>query len=160
MTYPAGPVPWTPPPAPAPPPRSDSTRTIAITALVLSLVALASFTVMQVLPMLFIGVLGGLDGGPSIDDGSVGGFGGTTYEGSAAHSPDGSVQPEQPAAAVTDAIQDWIPGPVSCETTTHAVAGAATLCRAGHGGESWYAVVRFTTDSGDFEAMTFMYGDG
>jgi len=115
---------------------------------------------MQILPRLFTGALGGFGGGLSIDDGAVGAFSGTTDDGSVPVSLDGTVQPEPLAAAVTEATQDRMTGSVTCEPTAHAVAGAATLCRASQAVGPWYAVVRFTTDSGDVEAMTFMSGDG
>ncbi|WP_088290852.1 hypothetical protein [Kineosporia sp. A_224] len=143
--------------APAPP-RRDSTRTVAVLALVVSVVCLLALLMTQLLPMLMFGMLG-LGGMDPFSEGDVGGFGGSVHDGSVAVTPGGSVDAAALATAVTLAAQGELFGAVTCDPVAKAVADVSVLCRGDEADEiRSYAVVRFTDGTGRFQVMSFTYG--
>lgn len=144
---------------PVAPQRAGSTRTIAIVALVISLISLAALLLTQLVPMLLFGAIG-FGGGDPFADGTVGGFSGNVQNGSVAVRADGSVDSAALATAVTAAGPGELPGTVTCDPVPKAGADVSVLCR-GSGPDTIrsYAVVRFTDDAGRFQVMSFVYGE-
>jgi hypothetical protein len=142
-------------------PRSDSAKVIAVIALVVSVVCLIVVLLSQVLPFLMLGAFGGFGGsedGGSFSDTAVGGFSGSAFAGSVAVAADGSVATATLATAVIAAAHGDLFGAVTCDPVPEASRDVSVLCRSGRAeGITSYAVVRFTSDTGQFQAMTFVY---
>lgn len=140
-----------PPPAPA---RSDSTRVIAIIALVLSALALVVPLGMFVGPMLLFGAFAGgdsFDMGSPTDAGSSGsGFGGQVRvrDGFVA----GAALQQVVRATALDGER------VSCPDTRGVREGTTVLCTAGEDDET-YVVVRFEDAGGDVRVDWFTPDD-
>jgi hypothetical protein len=134
-----------------------------VVALVVSVICLAAVLLTQLLPMLMFGLIGFGVGGPFSDGdpfaaGSVGGFTGTVYDGSVTVNADGLVEAAALGAAVTSAMRGGeILGTVTCDPVPKAAADVTTLCRGDEFDMHSYAVIRFTSDTGRFQAMTFIY---
>lgn len=141
----------------APPaPKQDSTRTIAIVALVVAGLAIVGQLATMVLPMLFFGVFGlfGFSGdfGEEFGPSGVVTIGGGQVKLAADRTVTG---PE-----LTRAVRDLI-GPddpflppienITCEPAPPVGADVSVLCRAG-AGEGW-VIVRFIDEPGEFEAV-------
>ena len=146
--------------APQPPaqPGRDSTRTIAIIALVVGSVALLGQMLTMVVPFLFFGVFGLLGSGFETGEGVFGESASVTIGGGqVATAPGGTV----PAAALTSAVRDVLgvgdpylppPGEVTCDAAPRVARDASVLCRADVDG--WYGIVRFTDGDGSFELLS------
>ena len=143
-------APWAPPPVP----RRDSTRTMAIIALVTSGLALGGLVLSSIVPLLFFGLFAAV-GGEALDEGSFPSLG-TSYGGEVAPAADGSVAGPALAAAVTRLVQDdgtVEPGTrLSCDPVPRVAGGVSVLCRADD--PAWFGIVRFTSTDGSFQVVT------
>jgi hypothetical protein len=140
---------------------SDSTKIMAIVALVVSGLALAAVVVTQVVPPLMFGAFGGgLGPGERPPDSSaVGAFSGNSYTGAVVPASDGTVTGDVLAAAVNSAARGELLATLTCDPTPKAATGASVLCRSTRANQfSSYAVVQFTDDTGRFQVMIFTYG--
>jgi len=162
-------LPWSPPPGPpqwlaqqqgvAPWPQPvgqrDSTRTVAIVALVLAGVALVGVAMTTIGPLLAFGLFSSV-GGESFDEGTMFPSMSTSYGGEMTPAADGSVAGPTLAAAVTELVQDDpgadLAGRVSCDPVPHVSGGVSTLCRATD--PSWFGIVRFTGTDGSFQVIS------
>lgn len=152
MTHPGS------PPTTPPQPGHDSTRTIAIIALVVGSVALLGQLMTMVVPFLLFGVLGMFGSGFETDEGFAMESGTVTIGGGqVATNPGGTV----PAARLTSAVRDVLgegdpflppPGEVTCDAAPRVARDASVLCRADVDG--WYGIVRFTNGDGAFEVIS------
>ncbi|WP_377645441.1 hypothetical protein [Oryzobacter terrae] len=152
--------PWTPaafPPRPGPGARDQTARTIGIIGLVVAVVALLAQLLVVVLPGLFFVPLVFGAGGLFADEGwAEGPLPSTTsaFVGGVALGSGRSVDGVTLADAVeyhggrTGALEST-PSPLRCDDVDRATTLTSVLCRAADGAE-WYAVVRFTDDSGSF----------
>lgn len=162
------PPPWSPQPGPpqwlaqqgvAPwpqqPARRDSTRTMAVVALVLSGVALFGLAMTTVGPLLAFGLFASV-AGEGFDEGTMFPSVGTSYGGEVTPAADGSVTGPALAAAVTELVQndfgDELGLQLSCDPVAHVEGGVSALCRAD--GPTWYGIVRFTDGDGSFQVIT------
>ena len=145
-----GPAPWPPPPA-----RRDSTRTIAIVALVLSGVALFGMAMTTIGPLLAFGLFASV-AGEGFDEGSMFPSVSTSYGGEVTPAADGSVAGPTLAAAVTPLVLDDagedLGERLSCDAVPHVAGGVSALCRADD--PAWYGIVRFTDTDGSFQVIT------
>lgn len=152
MTHPGA-----PPTTPAQPGR-DSTRTIAVIALVVGSVALLGQLLTMVVPFLVFGALGLFGSGFDTDEGFFAESGGVVIGG-------GQVAPTAlgtvPASALTSAVRETLgvddpflppPGEVTCDAAPRVARDTSVLCRADVDG--WYGIVRFTDDDGSFEVLS------
>ncbi len=154
--------PWAVPPQvqgqPPLPPRADSTRTIAIIALVISGLTLLGIGVMTIAPFLFFGALafGAAGFGDVIGDGSMMSSSASYYGGDVTPAADGSVTGTTLAAAVTalasDNGLDGMAGRVTCDPVPHVGGDVSVLCRATD--PAWYGIVRFSGSDGSFDVLT------
>jgi hypothetical protein len=146
--------------APAVAPRSDSTRVIAIIALVLAALSMAVAAFGQFVPFLFLGAFGGPgDGGFFPPGDGVGGFTGTVHRGSVTVEAD-TVSAASLSSAVSRATKGELFDPVTCDPVPRVTADATVLCRSTVDAIHTYAVVRFIDDTGRFEVMVFTYESG
>jgi len=169
MSTPGEPPTTTPPQGPTgaqhPPPAAarDSTRTIAVVALVVGSVALLGQLLAPVVPVLLFGVFGMFatgfesDEGFGVDTGVM-----TVGGGQVTPAPDGSVSSASLTSAVRDTLGIGDPtlppaGEVSCDATARAATDTSVLCRADV--DRWYGIVRFADSSGSFEVLA-VDGDG
>lgn len=152
--------PWAPQVAAPVPPKRDSTRVIAITALVVSVVTLLGVLATSVLPLLFFGLFATAFGGgfgEALGDESLLSSVGTVYGGEVTPAADGSVAGPTLAGAVVPLVS----GPdedadmaerVSCDAVPRVAAGTSVLCRASD--PDWFGIVRFTGTDGSFDVVT------
>ncbi len=138
--------------APAPAPRRDSTRVMAIVALVLSVVALVAPVGMVAAPMLLFG-LGGPD--ESFEVTGDGAFGGPGSQGGMSGRTDTVSGPFIAGRALAEVLGS---GPslldgVICPDTADVRPGTTILCSASGG--STYVVVRVTDSDGAYRADWF-----
>ncbi len=123
-----------------------------------SVLCLVAVLLTQLLPMLMLGMIG-FGGGDPFFDGAAGGFSGSVYDGSVAVESNGAVDGATLASAVTAAAHGELFGAVACDPVAKAVVDVSIVCRRSEPGDiRSYAVVRFTNDTGRFQAMTFIYG--
>jgi hypothetical protein len=143
---------WQPP---VPPPHRDSSRTIAIIALVVSGLALLGVALTSIVPMLFFGLFASV-AGEGFDDGTLFPSVSTGFGGQVSPAADGSVAGPTLATAVTDVIHDDtgedLAGRVSCDPVSSVAGGVSVLCRAED--PTWYGIVRFTSPDGTFQITT------
>jgi hypothetical protein len=110
---------------------TDSTRVMAIVALVVSGLALAVVVVSQLLPPLMFGAFGGPGPGePPADSNAVGGFAGTTYQGVVVVAKDATVTGDVLAAAVEAAARGELLATFSCDPAPKAVGGVSVCVAA------------------------------
>jgi len=154
------PTAWSPQPGPPqwlaqPPARRDSTRTIAIVALVLSGVALFGIAMTTIGPLLAFGLFASA-AGEGFDEGSSFPSMSTSDGGEVTPAADGSVAGPTLAAAVTQLVQDDtgqdLGERLSCDAVPHVAGGVSALCRADD--PAWYGIVRFTNSDGSFQVIT------
>ncbi len=157
---PPGPQPWLAQqqgaaPWPQPSARRDSTRTIAIVALVLSGVALFGIAMTTIGPLLAFGLFASA-AGEGFDEGSSFPSMSTSDGGEVTPAADGSVAGPALAAAVTQLVQDDtgqdLGERLSCDAVPHVAGGVSALCRADD--PAWYGIVRFTNSDGSFQVIT------
>lgn len=139
---------------PPPPPQRDSTRTLAIVALVIGSVALLGQLLAMVVPMLFFGFFGlvGLGGG---FDEEFGPAGVATYGGGqVSPGADGTVS----GTALTEAVRDLVGvddpfmppvDQITCDAAPRIAKDVSVLCRSTP--DQWYFIVRFVNGAGEFE---------
>lgn len=145
-----GAAPW--PQAPAP---RDSTRTMAVVALVLSGVALFGMAMTTIGPMLAFGLFASV-AGEGFDEGTMFPSVGTSYGGEVTPATDGSIAGPTLAGAVAELVQEDagedLAGRVSCDPVAHVAGDVSALCRASD--PTWYGIVHFTGTDGSFEVIT------
>jgi len=136
----------------------DSTRVIAIIALVVSGVTLLLVVATTMVPLLLFGAFTATFGedlegdlGDSMDLSAT-----TTYlGGDVTPAADGSVAGPSLAAAVipmvSEGFEDGMAEPTGCDPVPHVAKGVSVLCRASE--PTWYGIVRFTDDHGGFEVV-------
>jgi hypothetical protein len=139
---------------PPPPPQRDSTRTLAIVALVIASLALLGQLLAMVVPMLLFGLLG--VGGGFIDEGFAPDGGISFGGGQVSPAADGTVS----AAALTQAVRQLVDvddpflppvEQITCDAAPRVARDVSVLCRAAP--DQWYFIVRFVDGSGGFEVM-------
>ena len=136
---------------PPPPPRRDSTRTIAVVALVLAAVALVVPVAMTVVPLVLFAAVGGEPfgdpgDGAFLDSGHAEGLR-VVVRGGAVDGPAlaGVLRDEGPFAGER----------LTCQDAPRVVEDTATLCEVDADPRT-YVVVRFTDGDGDFVADWFV----
>jgi hypothetical protein len=156
-----------PPPAQwqgPPPPRTDSTRTIAILAMVTAGLALLGVAASTVVPLLFGLLLVGFGSsyGDVIDDGSLMSSSTTYLGGHVDPAADGSVAGPTLAGAVVELVADngleGMSDRVSCDPVAHVGDDASVLCRATD--PTWFGIVRFSGSDGSFDVLSMGGPDG
>jgi len=137
-------------------PRTDSTRTIAIVALVISGVTLLGVGVMTIAPFLFFGALAfgaGSGFGDIVDDGSLMSSSGSYLGGEVTPAADGSIAGSTLSTAVVELVADGgLAGRVTCDPVAHVGNDVSVLCRATD--PAWYGIVRFSGSDGSFDVLT------
>jgi hypothetical protein len=145
-----GVAPW-----PQQPARRDSTRTMAVVALVLSGIALFGMAMTTIGPLLAFGLFASV-AGEGFDEGTMFPSVGTSYGGAVTPAADGSVTGPALAAAVTELMEndfgDELGLQLSCDPVPHVEGGVSALCRADN--PTWYGIVRFTNGGGSFQVIT------
>jgi hypothetical protein len=140
---------------PPPPPRADSTRTIAIVALVVSGVTMLGVVVTTLAPLLFFGALsfGAAGFGDVVDDGSLMSSNASYSGGKVSPAADGSVAGSTLAGAVVELVADGgLAGRVTCDPVAHVGNDVSVLCRATD--PAWFGIVRFSASDGSFDVLT------
>ncbi len=167
QVWPAQPGPFPPRLQGQPPlaPQSDSTRTIAIIALVVSGLTLLGMVVMTIAPFLFFGALafGAVSSfGDVIDEGSLMSSGTTYLGGKVSPAADGSVAGSTLAGAVVTLVSDdglgGMEGRVTCDPVDRVGDEVSTLCRATD--PTWYGIVRFSGSDGSFDVISMGGAEG
>ncbi len=164
-----GAAPWPAQPGPMPPglqgqpppPRADSTRTIAIVALVISGLTLVGVAVSTIAPILFFGALtfGAAGFGDTIDDGPMMSSNATYPGGRVLPAGDGSVAGSTLAGAVAELVADNdLAGRLTCDPVARVGDDVSVLCRATD--PTWYGIVRFSGSDGTFDVITVGGPDG
>jgi hypothetical protein len=137
---------------PFPPPQRDSTRTIAIIALVVGSLALIGQVLTMVVPVLLFGMLG--FGGSFLDEEFPPSEGFSFGGGQVSPAADGTVS----AAALTQAVRDLVDvgdpflppvEQITCDAPPRVAADVSVLCRSTP--DTWFFIVRFVDGSGEFE---------
>ena len=142
--------------APAPP--RDSTRVLAIIALVLSGIALLAVVATTLVPLMLFGAFAAAFGEyPGDDFSDAMDLSSTTtyFGGDVTPAADGSVSGPALAAAVvpmvSEGFEDGMAERTSCDAVAHVAQDVSVLCRASD--PTWYGIVRFTDDQGGFEVV-------
>ena len=163
--------PWPVQPGPVPPrfqerppsaPHTDSTRTIAIVALVLSGVTMLGVVVATIAPLLLFGALtvgAGAVFGDVVDEGPLTSSNASYSGGEVTPAADGSVAGSTLATAVVELVADGgQAGRVTCDPVVHVGDDVSVLCRATD--PTWFGIVRFSGSDGSFEVITTGGPDG
>lgn len=156
VQHPPGPVAQ---PPPAVPRRSDSTRTIAIIALVLSVVALVVPAGLAILPLLAFGAFTSDESfelGPGGDPDLLGPGPQGSASGLDVPVEDGTVRGSALARSLRDG--PFIDEALSCADAAPAREGTSVLCQT-PGESPTYVVVRFTDADGGYTAHWFTPGE-
>jgi hypothetical protein len=139
-------------------PQRDSTRVIAIIALVVSGVTLVAVVATTLLPLLLFGAFATTLGEDLEDDfgESMNLSSTTTYLGGEVDpAADGSIAGPALAAAVvpmvSEGFEDGMAERTSCDPVARVAKDVSVLCRASD--PTWYGIVRFTDDAGGFEVI-------